>query len=128
MTISEKELLPASSSKRKEIIRRLFGRRKEKFPVVEIPEVPEVPIEVERRVTPISGAATQLKKPVTDDQTGQVLVTSTTAQTPKIVLPLTKDEIEAGLTVKLVNSVRWLAEWCLRLVKKAAFKIKLKKE
>jgi hypothetical protein len=117
MAIADKEIEAVSSGKRKEIIRRLFGK-KEKFPVIEIPTVPEVPPEVERKLKPAPGPAVQLTKPVVDDQTGQVLVTSAAAQVPKIVLPLTKEEIEKGLHYKIFYSIRWLAEWCLRLIKR----------
>ena len=30
---------------------------------------------------------------------------------------LTKDEVEKGLHHQVVDSLRWLAEWCLRLIK-----------
>lgn len=116
MAVTDKEAETASSSKRKEIIRRLFGKKKE-FPVIEIPESPEVPIEIERKAQVVPGAAAQLKKPVIDDQTGQVLVTAPSAQQPKIDLPLTESGIRQGLAYKVVDSIRWLAEWCLRLLK-----------
>jgi hypothetical protein len=98
----------------KEVVSELFSD-KEKHPVVERPTAPEVPPEVER-VEAVAGAEIQLPQPVTDD-TGQVLVTSPAAAQPKIVLPLTKEEIERGLHLKVIHSFRWLAEWCRRLIK-----------
>lgn len=122
MTV-DKELEPAGVGKRREVIRRLFGK-KEVPP--EIEEIPEIPPEIER-AQPVAGAAAQLTQPVTDDQ-GQVLVTSAAAQQPQIVLPLTGEEIEEGLHQKVFNSVRWLAEWCLRLVKKMGGAVVIKKK
>lgn len=102
----------ASPKEQKEILSRLFP---EKHPIVERPTVPEVPPEIER-FEAIAGAEIQLPTPVTDD-TGQVLVTSPAAAKPKIVLPLTEEEIERGLHTKIIYSLRWLAEWCTRLIK-----------
>jgi len=34
-----------------------------------------------------------------------------------ITLPLTEAEMKRGLHYKIVDSLRWLAEWCQRLVK-----------
>ncbi len=58
-----------------------------------------------------------LTKPVTDNQTGQVLVTAPSAKQSKIVLPLDKQQMAYGLKQKVDDAVRWLAEWCLRLIK-----------
>ncbi len=58
-----------------------------------------------------------LAKPVIDDQTGQPLVTAPSAKKPKIVLPLDKDELILGLKEKVNESIRWLAEWCMRIIK-----------
>mgnify|MGYP006298259247 CR=1 FL=1 len=58
-----------------------------------------------------------LSKPVKDDQTGQVLVTSPSAQQQKIVLPLDKNDLSYGLKQKVDDAIRWLAEWCLKLIK-----------
>lgn len=89
---------------------------KEKHPVVERPTTPEIPPEIEHAEA-VAGAEIQLPQPVTDDTTGQVLVTSPAASQPKVTLPLTEEEIERGLHLKVINSFRWLAEWCQRLVK-----------
>lgn len=107
----------ASVSKRREIVKRLFGR--DKTEIQEIPSVPEIPPEIEL-AQPVPGASTQLTQPVTDDQTGQTLVSSADPQTPQIVLPLTDDQVEIGLKLKVVNSIRWLAVWCIRILKRVA--------
>lgn len=73
------------------------------------------------------GDTINLKKPVIDDQTGQVLVTSPSAKKPKItILPLEKDEFIQGLNQKISEAIRWLAEWCLRLIKIKPKKVSLK--
>lgn len=113
MAVVDKEAEVPPVGRRREVISRLFGKKKETYPVVEIPEVPP---EIER-AEPVTGASMQLTNPVVDDQTGQVLVTATSAQQPKVVLPLTEDEIREGLTFKVIYSLRWLAEWCVRLIK-----------
>jgi hypothetical protein len=97
----------------KDVVSRLFP---EKHPVVERPTTPEVPPEIEH-VEAVPGAEIQLPQPVTDDATGQVLVTSPAATQPKIILPLTEEEVERGLHLKVIHSFRWLAEWCRRLIK-----------
>jgi len=37
---------------------------------------------------------------------------------PKIVLPLNQKEVEVGLHNKVAEGVRWLAEWCVFMIKK----------
>ncbi len=106
----------ASVSKRREVIRRLFGHRPE---IEEIPEVPEIPPEVETAQS-VSGSSTQLPQAVVDDQTGQTLVAPADPQSPQVVLPLTDDQIQVGLGVRLVESIRWLAVWCVRILKKVS--------
>ncbi len=56
----------------------------------------------------------ELKNPVMDDHTGQVLVQSNAPQKPKVKLPLNDGQIEEGLHHKIWESIRWLAEWCKR--------------
>lgn len=57
--------------------------------------------------------------PVTDGS-GQVVLTPSQPQQQQIVtLPLTEEEIKHGLHHKIIDSIRWLAEWCVRMGKKA---------
>ncbi len=58
-----------------------------------------------------------LSKPVKDDRTEQVLVTAPSAKQHKIVLPLDKQQLAYGLKQKVDDAIRWLAEWCLKLIK-----------
>ena len=41
-----------------------------------------------------------------------------------IQLPLTDEQIERGLHAKILLSIRWLAQWCLRQLKKAHYHLK----
>ena len=107
-------------TRQKEVLKQ-FSR--EKHPVVEVPNVPEIsgiPPEIEK-VEAIAGGEVALPQPVTDD-TGQVIVDSPAPQQVTISLPLSEEEIERALHLKLVHSIRWLAEWTQRLIKKASGK------
>lgn len=42
-----------------------------------------------------------------------------------IPLPLTDDQIEVGLHAQIISSLRWLAEWCVRQLKKAHLHLKV---
>ena len=64
--------------------------------------------------------------PVTDDY-GQILMDAAKITKPKIDLPLDKPGIQKGLHHKVVDSVRWLAEWCLRLIKMVPKRVVYKK-
>ena len=88
----------------------------ENVPIREIKE-PQPDKEVENWMEKLEkGEDINLPQPVTDDF-GQTLVQPAVTQKPKIVLPMTEEEINIGLTKKIVNSIRWMAEWCLRLFK-----------
>ena len=104
---------PTTSSprERKEILARVFP---EKHKIVERPSIPEVS-EIEQ-VETVPGEEISLLQPVRDD-TGAVIVDTPAPQQVTVTLPLTDDQISAGLTAKLSSSLRWLTEWCLRLLK-----------
>ena len=57
-----------------------------------------------------------LPQPIKDEY-GQILIEAAQPVKPRIVLPLAKPKIKRALQKKIVESVRWLAEWCLRLIK-----------
>ncbi len=88
----------------------------QKAKIVEIKE-PEPDKELEGWMEKLEkGEDVQLEKPVVDDY-GQILIQSSAPQKPKIILPLDDKEINWGITQKITESIRWLAEWCLRLIK-----------
>jgi hypothetical protein len=88
---------------------------------------PEPPKEVAGWLERVEKGDVYLAKPVLDDQTGQVLVTAPSAKKPTIILPLDKEELIVALKQKMSEAVRWLAEWCLRLIKINPKRIKFKK-
>lgn len=51
---------------------------------------------------------------------GNIPVQTTTT----VVLPLTDDQIALGLHESLTNSLRWLAEWCVRRLKQLHIAVK----
>lgn len=72
-----------------------------------------------------------LDKPVKGDD-GQVLVANATNTNglvdddEVVVLPLSFDEVERGMHMKVYESARWLAEWCVRVVKIFGNKVRYK--
>lgn len=94
----------------------------ESFEAEEIKELGEVPIEVEGWMERVErGEDVHLAQPVTHQ--GKTLVKSAKPQDTQVVLPLTEEEVEKGLHVKVFRSLRWLAVWCVRLVKKLPEKV-----
>jgi hypothetical protein len=106
-----------------------FGERKEtpapgveKAPIVETVPPKELGPEVKDWLTKVeTGEEVQLPRPVYDTS-GQVLIQPAAPQKVTVKLPLDDQGIKAGLTYKIIDSIRWLAEWCLRLIKITAGK------
>jgi len=71
----------------------------------------------------------QLQQPVVDDK-GQVVLDDAQKKKKgfKVVLPLSKDEVEKGLHHKVIDSLRWLAEWCIRMIKMFGNKVAYRKK
>jgi hypothetical protein len=94
----------------------------EKMPLTEYQE-PEPEPEVKDWMKKLEeGETIQLPQPVTDDF-GQVLVQAAGQAKPKIVLPLDETGVTQGLHTKVIDSVRWLAEWCVRVMKLATGRV-----
>lgn len=91
------------------------GKEKAVEQMVEIPNTPEVGKEVEGYVEKIEKEA-ELQQTVTDDY-HQILVGPASSQKPQVKIPLTDDQIQAGLHHKVWEAIRWLAVWCLRQIK-----------
>lgn len=64
----------------------------------------------------VEGEEIELPQPI-EDQYGQILLEAARTSKPKIVLPISKKKVKKGLHHKVADSIRWLAEWCLRLLK-----------
>ncbi|MCL5091181.1 MAG: hypothetical protein M1514_04180, partial [Patescibacteria group bacterium] len=97
----------------KEILNQLLNDDKKYDVFVETPPKVENPPEslVQKLEEEIA-----LTKPITDDG-GQPLLSSSAPVAPKITLPINKNTYALGLKKKVNESVRWLAEWCLRIIK-----------
>lgn len=99
----------------KEILNRLFNEQDMKVPIIETEVEPKIDKEVEPYIQKLEKEI-YLSKPITDDY-GQPLVSAPSAQQPQITLPVSQDKYALGLTRKVSESIRWLAEWCLRIIK-----------
>lgn len=94
--LEEREKLPELAPELKEI------------GVESLPEEGELPEEMQDLGVPPTGMAT----PVFTQPIG------------KGKLPLTEDQIQKALHQKIIDSVLWLAYWCLRQIKIAHLKVK----
>lgn len=105
-----------SPKEQKEILSRIeSGMGMEKVPVVE--RKAEVGPEVKDWLKKLEeGEEIQLPQPVTDDS-GQPLVQPAASQQPQIILPLDEDQFGAAFRKTVYDSIRWLAEWCKRLLR-----------
>lgn len=88
-------------------------------PITEFTRQVDIEPEVEGWLEKLEKEDSKLQQSVTDDKTGQVVLDDSSAPQSnfKVVLPLTKDEVDKGLHHKVLDSVRWLAEWCIRMIK-----------
>ncbi|HZZ98562.1 MAG TPA: hypothetical protein VFG51_01385 [Candidatus Saccharimonadia bacterium] len=85
---------------------------------VEHERTPEISPEVEAWVEQIHDEANKTpEKIVVADSTVNNL-TGNYAAEPIVVLPLTKPGIQQGMKHPVTDSVKWLAVWCLRVIKK----------
>lgn len=95
----------------------------ESIPLMELEQNHEMEPEVESWLEKVEqGDESRLSQQVKDDS-GQVLVANATDDLSEdntndvVVLPLTEAQIEQGLHMKVYESMRWLAEWCVRVAK-----------
>lgn len=101
---------------------------KDKPILTEVPKTPEVPPEIEH-VEAVAKSEIYLPQPVTDDITGQVILDNAAPQQVTVTLPLTDEEMNRALRLKIIYAARWLAEWMKRVLKiiggKFSYKSKL---
>lgn len=57
-------------------------------------------------------------------QTGPSAPVSTTTTLPSVTLPISDQQVVAGLHAQILNSLRWLAIWCMKRLKKAHIALK----
>jgi len=63
---------------------------------------------------------------VTDDYTTRVLLGSSNDPNAPVTLPLTEEQLQVALHMKVWQSIRWLAEWCVRQIKMLGGRAKFK--
>lgn len=88
---------------------------RDKFPVGEILTKPDVLPETQHIEAVIAEEIT-LPQPITDD-TNQVIMDNAAPSQVTIKLPLTGQQMDQALHLKIIYSFRWLAEWTKRLLK-----------
>lgn len=98
----------------------------ENIPIVEVREQGELPVEVEGWVERVEQDDVKDFEPIVHD--GQTILSTSAPQQVDITLPISEDEAKKGLHHKVFESVRWMAEWCVRLVKKYHGKVAYKRD
>lgn len=88
----------------------------ERIPVVERSTKVEFKPEIKRVETITEGEEMSLSQPVMDD-TGAIILDNVSPQQVVIKLPLTEEEMNQALHLKIIYSFRWLAEWTKRVLK-----------
>lgn len=83
----------------------------------------QLPKEVERAGLEVQKEEIELPPPLPEMGVSQVGA-GVPVSTPTVSLPLTDDKIAGGLSASIWASIRWLATWCLRQLKKAHMKLK----
>lgn len=84
--------------------------------VVERQHTPEIPHEIERVESVTGIEEMKLDEPIVGED-GAIILDNPTPQQVTIKLPLTDDQINQALGLKVIYSLRWLAEWSKRLLK-----------
>ena len=105
-----------------------FGKQEE-TPMTEYTRRVDLEPEVEGWLEKLEKEDSRLQQPVLDDK-GKIILDDAAKQKKgfKVVLPLTKDEVDKGLHHKVIDSIRWLAEWCIRMIKMFGSKVAYRKQ
>ena len=74
---------------------------------------PEVQQWVETKPDPIIST---IPTPV-EDEFGEILLKASNVPKPNIILPIDEEELEKTFHHKVADSIRWLGEWCKRVIK-----------
>lgn len=104
--------------------------KQEVTPITEYTKKVDLEPEVEGWLEKMEKEDSSLQQPVLDDAPGQPVLDDSVKQDNgfKVVLPLTKDEVEKGLQHKVFDSIRWLAEWCTKMIKMFHNKVAYRKQ
>lgn len=96
--------------------RETFNPRREKIQITERPSVPEFTPKIEKVEIVENVEDMVLSQPVVGED-GAIVLDNPAPQQVVVKLPLTDDQITQALHLKVIYSVRWLAEWSRRLLK-----------
>ena len=107
-----KEIEPVSTSD----VGRNFDQAAEKVPLVERKDL-EIGPEVRDYIEEEKKAELELSEKIVHE--GKTLLASSEPEElPDLVLPMTEDAVKAGMGQKITSSAKWLAWWCVRIIKK----------
>jgi len=85
---------------------------------IELEKSPEVPVEVESWVKEVGQKAHQSPTEVKVVRFDAGPTPSSSPQEEMIVLPVNQVVLQKGLRASVNESIRWLSEWCLKIIKK----------
>ena len=108
----------------KEILNRLFTDEKGEITLMEAE--PELKPEVDSLIQKVEKEI-YMAKPI-NDNAGQPVMQSPASVAPVITLPISQNTYLIGLTKEIAESVRWLAEWCRRVIKMLGEKVAFRSE
>ena len=74
--------------------------------------------EVQPNQTGVTQVGSTTPPPSVSDASGKMIMSSKSSAKPKIILPLDEEEIRQGLHHKMIDAIRWLAEWSVYIIKK----------
>src|SRR3989344_7195030 len=90
--------------------------RLEHHPVVEVTKGPEISPDLKSYIERVETEGESAQTIVIGSNSVKVAKTQPKSQ-PSIVLPLTPTHYTQGMKASVADSIRWLAIWCLRLLK-----------
>jgi hypothetical protein len=93
----------------------------ERVPIVERREPRELPEEVAGWLERVEHDEIAEPQPIVHE--GKTIVAPAAPADVEVTLPLTEEEMKKGLQQKVVDSIRWLAQWCVRLIDKYRGKV-----
>lgn len=98
--------------------------KQEVTPITEYTRKVELEPEVEGWLEKSEREETPPPKPIVDKTTGQIVLGDAEPKKKfKVVLPLTREEVEKKQHYKVIESILWLREWCRKMVKMFGTKV-----
>jgi hypothetical protein len=79
----------------------------------------EKQMEIKKPSNPLQPSSVKTPAPKVQDDFGNVVMQAAQKQVKaKIILPMDEIEVKEGLHHKIIDAARWLAEWCVLMIKK----------